>query len=112
MSARSLAAPFLALLLASAASAQDAAVNILSPVDGAKLDAKEQNKITYDVVPGPKGDHVHVYVDGAQVALVRQLKGSYTLERLAAGGHDLCIKVVDKNHTPIGVEKCVKVTVQ
>jgi hypothetical protein len=112
MGTRSLAVPLLALLLASAASAQDAAVTILSPVDGAKLDAKAQNKITYDVVPGPKGDHVHVYVDEGQVALVRQLKGSYTFESLAPGSRELCIKVVDKNHTPIGVEKCVKVTVQ
>jgi hypothetical protein len=85
MGTRSLAVPLLALLLASAASAQDAAVTILSPVDGAKLDAKAQNKITYDVVPGPKGDHVHVYVDEGQVALVRQLKGSYTFESLAPG---------------------------
>jgi hypothetical protein len=104
--------PFLGLVLAFPVYAQDAAVKILSPADGATLDAKAKNQVTYDTVPGPKGDHVHVYVDGSEVAVLRQLKGSYALESLAAGSHQLCIKVVDKNHTPIGVEKCVKVTVK
>ena len=71
-----------------------------------------QNKISYEVIPGPKGDHTHLYVDNKEVAVLRQLKGSHTFEALAAGNHDICIKVVTKNHTPIGVEKCVKVKVE
>lgn len=84
-------------------------VTISSPAEGAKV-AESGVKLTYDVEPGPGGDHVHVYVDGDQVALLRKLKGSYTLEKLSAGEHTVCIKVVDKGHAPTGVEKCVKVT--
>lgn len=91
--------------------AADPSVTISAPVDGAKLDAMAQNKISYDVVPGPYGEHTHLYVDGKEVAILRQLKGSHTLESMAPGKHQLCIKVVNKSHTPIGLEKCVAVTV-
>lgn len=92
--------------------AQTGVVTIVSPADNATLDALADNRISYDVTPGPGGDHTHLYVDGKEVAVLRQLKGSYTLSSLAPGAHELCIKVVNKNHTPIGVEKCVKVKVQ
>ena len=46
------------------------------------------------------------------MAILRQLKGSYALATLSPGQHDICVKVVDKGHTPIGVEQCVKVTVK
>lgn len=95
--------------LAGAALAQDASVTISSPANGGKVGTSAV-KVAYSVVPGPKGDHVHLYVDGDEVAVLRQLKGSYTIDSLKAGNHDLCIKIVDKSHTPIGVEKCVKVT--
>lgn len=108
--------PFVSLLplalCGAAAVAAEGSVIIRSPVEGATLDVMEQNKVEYEVVPGPGGDHVHLYVDGEEVAILRQLKGSYTLENLASGQHDLCVKVVNKNHTPIGVEECVAVTVQ
>ncbi len=93
------------------ASAGEPSVTISAPTDGAKLDAMAQNKITYDVVPGPSGDHTHLYVDGKEVAILRQLKGTHTLESMAPGKHQLCIKVVNKSHTPIGLEKCIGVTV-
>ena len=105
--------PMLLLMLASlsgpAAMATEAKVDITLPADGAKLDAKAQNKIVYDVTLGGEGDHIHVYVDGKQVALLRQMKGSHNLEPLAHGSREICIKMVNKNHTPIGVERCVKV---
>ncbi|MEO6030346.1 MAG: hypothetical protein ABIP61_00355 [Burkholderiaceae bacterium] len=98
-------------LFATNVMAAEPSVTITAPADGAKLDAMEQNKIVYDVVPGPKGDHTHLYVDGKEVAILRELKGSRTLESLAPGKHAICIKVVNKGHTPIGVEKCVNVSV-
>jgi hypothetical protein len=48
-------------------------------------------------------------VDGNEAGLLREMKGSFTMETLAPGNHELCLKIVNKNHTPIGVEKCVKV---
>lgn len=92
--------------------AEEASVKITAPADGAKLDAMAQNKVVYEVMPGPKGDHSHLYVDTKEAAILRQLKGSYALATLAPGQHDICVKVVDKGHAPIGVEQCVKVTVK
>lgn len=87
-------------------------VKITAPKEGAKLDAMDQNKIAYEVSPGPRGDHVHAYVDGKEVAILRTLKGSYTLETLSPGKRNICVKVVNKGHTPIGVEQCVNVVVE
>jgi hypothetical protein len=99
-----------ALGLSGAVLAADASVTISSPADGAKVSASAPTKVTYEAVPGPKGDHVHLYVDGGEASVLRQLKGTTTVDTLTAGPHTLCIKIVDKGHTPIGVEKCIKVT--
>ena len=99
-------------LLAPTCMAAEGSVTIVSPQDGAKLDVMNQNKIVYDVVPGPKGDHVHVYVDDKEVGILRQLKGSYTFEALSAGKHAICVKVVNKAHTPIGLQRCIHVSVE
>jgi hypothetical protein len=99
------------LLLSAAVWAAEGSVTISAPQEGARLDAMAENRISYAVEPGPRGDHVHLYVDGAEVAVLRRLKGSYPLPTLAAGARDVCVKVVNKGHTPIGVERCVKVMV-
>lgn len=104
--------PFVFLGLAPVVLAEEAAVKILAPAEGARLGAMAQNRISYDVTPGPRGDHTHLYVDGREVAVLRKLKGEHALGGLARGDHDLCIRVVDKGHAPIGVEKCVKVNAQ
>lgn len=91
--------------------AQNTSVKITSPADGSQLNAAAKNMIDYEVVPGPNGDHVHLYVDNKEAAILRQLKGSYALGSLPPGKHDICIKVVNKGHTPIGVDQCIKVTV-
>ncbi|HEY0720694.1 MAG TPA: hypothetical protein VGE50_05525 [Gammaproteobacteria bacterium] len=103
---------FISLLFSGLTLAAESMVTISAPADGATLDAMTENAITYEVVPGPKGDHSHLYVDGKEDAVLRKLKGSYTLPTLTAGEHNICIKVVNKGHVPIGVEKCVKVMVQ
>jgi hypothetical protein len=99
-----------ALGLSGAALADDASVKISSPADGAKVSSSSPTSVTYDVITGPKGDHVHLYVDDKEIAVLRQLKGSASAGSLTAGPHTICIKIVDKGHTPIGVQQCVKVT--
>lgn len=103
---------FLGLFVAGAAWAADGSVTILSPTEGARLDVMGENRISYVVEPGPRGDHTHLYVDGKEVAVLRRLKGDYALPTLAAGNREICIKVVNKGHTPIGIEQCVKVVVE
>ncbi len=102
----------IALIPGMAVIAAEPSVTIHSPVEGATLDLMEQNRVEYMVAPGPHGHHVHFYVDGSETAILRQLAGSYTLGSLAEGKHELCIKVVNRNHTPIGVENCIHVTVE
>lgn len=99
-------------VFAPSAFAQQGSVHILAPADGAQLDAFDANPIRYEVVPGPNGDHVHLYVDDREVAILRKLQGSYTPETLAPGRHTLCIKVVNKAHVPIGVQQCITVDVR
>jgi uncharacterized protein YfaP (DUF2135 family) len=101
-----------ASIAAPTAMAAETKIEISAPVNGAKLDAMEQSKLDYSVTLGNGADHIHVYVDGKETALLRQTKGSYTMETLSPGNHELCIKIVNKNHTPIGVERCVKVGVE
>ncbi len=99
-------------LTASLAVAAGAKVDITSPADGSRLDAKKQSQLAYEVIPGGEGDHVHLYLDGKQVALLREMKGSHTLDPLMPGMHEICARMVNKNHTPIGVERCIKVTAE
>jgi hypothetical protein len=87
-------------------------VMITSPADGATLDAMAENRLVYEVDPGPRGDHVHVYVDDKEVGILRQLKGSYLLDAPSPGKRNICVKVVNKAHVPVGIDKCVKVTVK
>ena len=102
-----LAAAFAYSTLAAAAS-----VTITAPSDGDTLDAMGSHRIHYQVDADPRGDHVHLYVDDREVAILRDLKGSYPIESLAPGKHTLCIKLVNRAHTPIGVEDCVRVTLK
>ena len=87
-------------------------VLITSPADGATLDAMNEVRLAYEVNPGPRGDHAHLYVDNKEVAILRQLKGSYPLETPAIGRHSLCVKIVNKAHVPIGIGQCIQVTVE
>ena len=85
---------------------------IISPTDGATLDPLDEIRVTYEVDPGPRGDHAHLYVDNKEVAILRKLKGSQLLETLSSGKRSLCVKVVNKAHVPIGIEQCIHVTVK
>jgi hypothetical protein len=94
------------------AQAQAASVIISEPKDGAQLNGGEQVTLKYKVVPGPQGDHVHVYVDGEEVAILRELEGSYAVGPLTPGRHKVGIKVVNRAHVPIGVASSVAIYVK
>lgn len=110
---RTLAAVIIAFACSTGtAIAKEPGVKILAPADAAKLASEAENVLSYEVMKGHKGDHVHVYVDGKEVGTLHKRKGDYTLKELAAGERQLCVKVVNKGHTPIGMERCIKVTVE
>lgn len=101
-----------ALVLSGAALAAAGSVKIGAPAEGAVLAAKDRHAIDYEVDPGLRGNHVHLYDNGSEIAIVRTLKGRQTLGKLAPGPHEFCLKVVNRAHVPIGVEDCVKVEVR
>ena len=87
-------------------------VTISSPQSGAELSRSQPVVLEYEVDPGPRGDHVHVYVNGREVDVVRRLKGRHSVGRLAPGLHELTIKVVNRTHVPVGIEAAIKVEVR
>jgi len=91
--------------------AADTTVTISSPIDGAKINRKSKIEVSYEVIPGPNGDHVHLYVDGKEAVVIRKLKSIYTVEPLDPGKHAICIKIVNKGHTPIGSQACTNINV-
>ena len=88
----------------------DANVKITSPADGGKVKSSEPVNVVYDITPGPGGDHAHIYVNDKEAGILRKLKSSFSLDPLPAGTHTLCVKVVNRGHSPIGQQSCIKVT--
>lgn len=85
------------------------AVMISAPSDGAVVTANQPVMVSYHAVTGPKGDHVHLYVDGERVAVLRQLAGDYELKMLTPGMHKISIQIVNKEHQHIGAGKEISV---
>jgi hypothetical protein len=99
-------------LAAPQALAADSLATIGAPADGAKLAAGQASKVEFEVKQGTQAHHVHLFVDGAEVATAHKLKGSFELPALKAGEHKICVAPVNHNHTPIGDKTCVSVTAQ
>lgn len=97
--------------IATLAFAADGSITITSPADGATIKANTETRLDYEIAPGARGDHFHISIDGKE-SVVRSLKGSYTLPKFSAGKHTITLKVVDKGHTPVGLEKTVTVTAE
>ena len=95
---------------ASVAAVEGASISILSPSDGAHLDAGEEYPLSYDVKPGKGGDHFHVWVDDKRGPGIHDSKGTYTLPKLTPGEHIIYIGVVDKSHVSTGPKKSIVVT--
>ncbi len=92
--------------------AADAAISISKPVGGIIFGPTSKIEISYEATPGPKGDHVHLYVDDQKPVVLHQLKGSHTIDTLAPGKHGICARIVDKNHAEIGTQDCVMFRVE
>lgn len=91
---------------------EKASVQILSPLNGAQLDAGEAYALQYAVVPGPGGDHFHVWVDAERGPGVHDRQGVYQLPKMTPGEHTITLKVVDKGHVPTGPQTSIKVRVK
>lgn len=97
--------------LASIAAVEGASIKILSPADGAHLKAGVEYPITYEVKTGKGGDHFHVYVDEKSGPSTYEAKGVDTIPGLTPGEHIISIRIVGKDHVPIGPKKSIRVIV-
>ncbi len=84
-------------------------ITINSPANGATVSAHDKVRLSYDAMFGPNGDHMHLYVDGNRVDILRQAKATTELDALSPGKHHICLEVNTKGHVSTGVESCVDV---
>lgn len=111
MKTRLLTSAALALLLGSgSALAAEGRVTISSPANDAVVSQNDNVELTYEAIPGPNGDHLHLNVDGNFVDIIRPLKGTASVGKLGPGKHHICLAVNTKAHVPTGVEGCIDVT--
>jgi hypothetical protein len=76
-------------------------------------DMEESLTLEYDFVKGPKGDHVHLWIDGKEKKPVKQPKGyKLTGVKLSKGEHKVELRVNDASHTPLGVNDTYKLTIK
>jgi hypothetical protein len=111
MNTRFLAPVLFSFLLGSAgAFAADGKVTISSPADGAVVSPKDDVELSYEAIPGPNGDHLHLYLDGKRIDVLHPMKGKAEIGMLDPGKHHICLTVNTSSHAPTGVEKCIDVT--
>jgi hypothetical protein len=69
--------------------------------------------LEYNFVKGPKGDHVHLWIDGKEKKPIKQPKGYKLIGvNLSKGEHKIELRVNDASHTPLGVNDTYKLTVK
>ena len=111
MDTRIFAPVFFAFLLVSAnALAAAGMVTISSPMNGAMVSKDAKVELSYEAVPGPDGDHLHLYLDGKRIDIIRTMKGMADVGMLEPGKHHICLEINTKSHVPTGAEACVDVT--
>ena len=98
------------LIVSGSAIAEAGKVTIMSVSPSVPYD-NDKIVLSYEAVPGPEGDHLHLNVDGKRVDIIHQLKGTAEVHPLPSGKHHICLAINTKAHVPTGVESCVDVTV-
>ncbi len=113
MNTRFLFAALFACLLASATAFADEAkgkLTFLSPADGAVVGVNQKFSVSYEAELGPKGNHLHLYLDDHRLDVLRQTKGSYDVVIGAPGKHAICLEIETSWHFSTGVRQCIGVT--
>jgi hypothetical protein len=90
--------------------ADAAMVKITSPANNTMVSKDSNTSLTYEAMPGPDGDHLHLYLDGKRIDVLHPMKGSADVGMLNPGKHHVCLTVNTKSHAPTGAEACIDVT--
>lgn len=102
----------------SALAAEDSemgSITILAPTKGAVLKSDVENKLEFNLKLGPKGNHVHIYIDDQSPIVDRDVgycPCSIALPKLSPGKHTIVVKEAAASHTLTGVQSSVTVTVK
>ncbi len=105
-----LSASLPALLLASAAFADEGKITFLAPPEGAVVSIDKPVTVSYEAIFGPKGNHLHLYLDDRRMDVLRQTKGSEDIRILLPGKHEICLEIETSWHFSTGVKQCISVT--
>lgn len=100
------------MLLFTSAYADDGSITINSPSNASTVSLNSKIQLEYVATLGSNGDHLHLYVDGSRVDILRKVQGNTELDALPPGKHRICLTINTKSHAPTGVEKCIEVTAQ
>jgi len=103
----------LALLLVATAFAEEAKgkVTFLSPADGTVVKLGDKVTVSYEADLGPKGNHLHLYLDDRRMEVLRQTKGTADILMQLPGTHEICLEIETSWHFSTGVRQCVNVNV-
>jgi hypothetical protein len=91
-----------------------AELSITSPADGASVQVPFELTWESTVPLGPPDsgkDHVHVFVDGQENDYTVVGGNRFRVKGLSSGRHDVQITLQHADHTPVGPEDSVEVTV-
>jgi hypothetical protein len=90
------------------ARAEDSTVEIIAPMADASIFIDRPYEVKYKATLAGKGDRIELFLDDQKQVRLRQLEGSYVMEKLPIGLHEICIKVMDKKNQPTGDQDCVE----
>lgn len=89
--------------------AQTAKYGIISPIDGATVNATKGVEIEFDFRNEEKAQHAHLFIDDTQIGMAHKSYGEIMAGPLTAGKRKICVGPVNANHTSIGERSCINV---
>lgn len=85
-------------------------VKIVKPEEG-ELVTGSSYMVEFELVTGPKGGHVHIFLDGKHLGPITK-KSKYKLTNLKMGPHTVTLKLADRKHVYLGPQGEVSFTVK
>ncbi|MBI3902790.1 MAG: hypothetical protein HY306_07600 [Nitrosomonadales bacterium] len=100
---------FAFLLGVTSAQAAPGKITITSPANNATVSQNDNVELSYEAVPGPDGDHLHLYLDDKRIDVLHPMKGKADVGMLDPGKHRICLSINTRGHVATGVEQCIDV---
>lgn len=105
-------AGFLWVLAPAQAADGKGSVTIIYPKNGEELPSNIDIIMKYKFTKGPKGDHVHFFLDDVDVGLRRKKEGKFNMATLTPGRHNITLKLVNAGHVPLGIDTSIMIKIK